>query len=95
MAQPDIENRVGLHIARLNALINMVGVVFLSDNADHFIDIEMRRDNRQYLEPMLYLADENSFGDQDIMAVVEISLQDLAQIHHSRHAAMVEHIHIE
>ena len=45
---------------------------------------------------MLDLAEaEILSANQDVMAMVEISLQDLAQIHHPRHATLVEHIHIE
>src|SRR5579872_4571622 len=75
----------------------LFGVVVIADEADDFVDMEI--DDHQALEDLAAMRDrlaaEARTALQHLATMIEEGLERLLQIHHARHAVLVEDVEIE
>ncbi len=98
MAQAHVENCVGLHLVELERLDQFgLGIVLFADDADHLVQIQIGDQVAfEDFQSILDLAEtEGLAAHQHVLAVIEIGLQDFAEVHHPRNPTMVENIHVE
>ena len=96
--QPHVEDGLGLQFGKLEAFHQRrLGVVLVADDLDHRVEIGVDHQiaAEDFQPPRDLLQTVLGAAHQNFVAVVEESLQDLAQVHDPRRALTVQNIHVE
>ena len=98
IAQPHVENGVGLHVGELE-LLHQDGLrlVLAPDDLDHLVEVEIGDEiAAEHLQAMLDLR-QPEFGaaHQHVAAMVEPFAQGFGEAEHPRDAALHQHVHVE
>ena len=98
IAQPHVEDGVGLHVGKLERLHqHRFRLVLAPDDLDHLVEVEIGDEiAAQHFQAMLDLGQPMlGAAQQHVAPVLEPFKQSLGQAEHLRDAALHQHVHVE
>ena len=98
VAQPHVEDGVGLHVGELEGLHqDGLGLVLVADDLDDLVEVEIGdQEAAEHFEPVVDLRQPMLRAPhQHLAAMVEPFVQDLGQAHDLGDPALGQHVHVE